>query len=134
MNSPSEGSDDTESQVQELNIGLDIQSPVRQPAFPVTEQQWNHLKEQICRIRPSESLWFSASLALLTLGISLTISATQLGSVEDWIRTTFWTAAAAGFVGAVVCGIAYWENRKRRIDDIQAVLNYMKNIEQTYGS
>ena len=132
MNRQPEDEETSKSIEQEHSISFDLMLPARQSGFAITDQQWNQLKRQVSRIRPSESLWFSASLAFLTVGISFLISVTQIGSAESWIATAFWTAAAAGFIGALVCGIAYWENKKRRTDDIQAVLRYMETIEQTY--
>ena len=116
----------------ERGIPFNVRLPESLSFIGIIDEQWNQLKRQVENIGPSENLWFLVCSVSLTLGISFLISVTQLGTVEPWVRTSFWMATAAGLVGAVLCAIAGWQTRGRRKDDIKAVLNYMDEIEQTY--
>ena len=132
MNRPSDKDEIPRNVEQEHSVFLNVMVPASQSAFAITDQQWNQLKERVSEIRPTESLWFSACLALFTVGISFLISVTQLGLAAPWIKTSFWMASTAGFAGSVICAIAYRENRRQRIDDIKAVLRQMEDIERPY--
>ena len=130
MNKPLK--DDEISRSVERDIRFNFVLPASQSGIAITDHQWNHLREQVGRISPSESLWSTLCVTFLTVGISFLISVSQLDSAARWIVTIFWMATAVGFACAAVCGIAYWENRKRRLDDIDSVLSYMNEIERTY--
>ena len=127
MNRPSD--DNEVSKSIESSIPSYVTMPGSLSYFAIAYEQWDQLKSQITRISASESLWFSASLAFLTFSVSFFISIILPGSVELWVETSLWVAAIAGIVGAFVCGIAYWEDRRRRMSDIKAILNYMDEIE-----
>ncbi len=124
-------SDEREYSVPPMNLA----APVSQSGFPVSNQQWSRIKGQICGISSNESLWFSASLASLTGGISFLIgvvSLAQLEGVAFWITVSFYVAMTIGFTGAFLCFIFYKVGKKSREDDIKAVLGYMDEIEQTF--
>ena len=114
----------------EGGIPFDVELPESLSFIGITYEQWGNLRRQVESIEPSENLWFLACSVCLTLGVSFGISATQLGAAEYWIRTGFWMATVAGSVGAVVCGIAGWQTRGRRKDDIEEVLEYMDGIRR----
>ena len=127
MSRPSEG--DEASISGEQGIPFNVTLPESLSFIGITHEQWTHLKRQVENIEPSENLWFLFCSVCLTLGVSFGIGATQIGSVEYWIRTAFWMATFGGAVGTVVCGIAGWQAKGRRKGDIKAVLDYMDEIK-----
>lgn len=132
MNRPSKNDDAPESQQSDFNIPLEVQPPVSQLAFPVTERQWDYLRRQIGEVGVSENVWFSTSLAFLAFSVSFFINILLPGAVQFWVETVLWTGTGAGLVGAVVCFVAYRTNRSQRESDIQAVLTYMDEIRQAH--
>ena len=121
--------DDEASIGGEQSIPFNVTLPESLSFIGITHEQWNQLRRQVKSIEPSENLWFLFFSVCLTLGASFGIGSTQVGSAEDWIRTAFWMATVGGAVGATVCGIAGWQARGRRKNDIKAVLDYMDEIK-----
>ena len=132
MTRPSESDEAPRNPEFEISVPLKVATPVSQSAFPVTEQQWNQLKGQIEKIRSSENLWFTASLAFLTFSISFLISIFLPGSVENWVMIVLSTGAGIGLVGSILCFIFYKADRSKRMNDIESVLKFMDEIRQTY--
>ena len=136
MDRASEGGEAPRSDEREYSVPpMNLAAPVSQSGFPVSNQQWSRIKGQICGISSNENLWFSASLASLTGGISFLVgvlSLAQLEGVDFRITVFFYVATAIGFTGALLCFLFHREGKKSREDDIKAVLGYMDEIEQTF--
>ena len=112
----------------EGNISSNVAIPARLSFFGITHEQWGNLRHQVKSIDLNENLWLLACSVCLTIGVSFGIGATQIEDSENWIRTGFWMATAAGSVGAVACGIAGFQTRRRRKNDIKEILEYMDEI------
>ena len=132
MSRPSGDIDSSRNLEFEISVPLKVATPVSQSAFPVTELQWNQLKDQIKKIRCGESRWFTTSLAFLTFSVSFFISIILPTSTDVWVDVVLWVGTGAGLLGALLCFIFYKASSKQRIDDIQTVLNHMDDIRRTY--
>lgn len=132
MNRPSESDEAPRNPEFEISVPLKVAAPVKQSAFPVTEQQWSQLREQVERIRPTESIWYQLCSIGATVAVSFGIGTWQLWSISEWARIVFLLVTVVGLTLAIAFGIFAWQTSKQRKDDIEAALDHMDQIKNSY--
>ena len=135
MDSAPDSQESTQAGKDDFNVLMKLAKPLPQPAFVVTNRQWNRIKQSVKDVRSTESQWLSVASALLSAGIAFGISAVslwQLGNSGSWIFISFCALAAAGLMTAIVCFFAFKGSKGQRQRDIESVIAYMDDIEANY--
>lgn len=132
QNNPPDSGPVSEVGEQQHNLIVKVAVRTSQSAFTVTDEQWEHIRQQVGRIRSGENAWLVISSVCWGAFPSLLIAATQTGPIDDWVGVGIWMGVAATFVGGALSAVAYWLNKKDREDDIESVQSYMDDIKRLY--
>lgn len=116
-----------------LSIPYAVRVPSAQEAYIVTATDWRRIKEAIKAIRSQDSYWFTAMLSCFAIAVSILgglLALNQQTGVASVLRASFIAITSASFAAGLVCGVAYLQSRRYRIDDVAVPIRYMEDIEK----